>query len=335
MSLDIPNPVRSGVVYKKSTGTYYVNVEGQTIPCSISSRLRKVLIYPTADLSSNPHHRVQKVEDISQVDPIAVGDDVNFIDAGDGTGQITEVLPRWNQLTRRAPGSKVLEQVVVANVDQVVVVIAAAQPSPRWQMLDRYLAGAEACEIPAVICVTKMDALKPRDEADVLSVFEDYRRVGYPVILTSAADGLGMDEMKTTLSGCASVFVGMSGVGKSTLLNALQPGLGLRVGNININLDKGRHTTTGLEMFPLEFGGSVVDTPGMKTFGFWDVESQDVALLFREMRPFVGQCRYGLNCQHNTEPNCAIKAEVQRGKISERRYHSYLYLRQYLYAQDK
>lgn len=325
----------TGIVYKKSTGTYFVSVDGEIIPCAISSRLRKVLIYPTAALSSNPHHRVQEVKEINQIDPVAVGDEVNFIDAGDGTGLITEVLPRWSHLTRRAMGKKPIEQVIIANVHQVIPVIAAAQPNPRWQMLDRYLAGAEACDVQSVICVTKMDALKSKHVDAVMEVIEDYRRIGYRVILTSAATGEGIDEMKGALAGRTSVFIGMSGVGKSTLLNALQPDLGVHIGEINLNLDKGRHTTTGLEMFSLDSGGRVVDTPGMKVFGFWDIEAQDVALLFREMHELVGQCRYGLSCRHHTEPNCAIKKAVEKGEISRRRYDSYLYVRQYLYAEEK
>lgn len=338
MSLNIQSessPVTMGIVFKKSTGVYTVNAGGRSISCSISNRLRKVLLYPTADLSSNPHHRVQAVRDIQMVDPIAVGDEVTFMDAGDGSGMITEVLPRRSKLTRRAPGAKPLEQVIVANVDRVVAVLAAAQPKPKWGMLDRYLASAEACELPALICITKMDALKGKHVDEVMEVVEDYRRIGYPVVLTSAADGSGIEEVKAELAGQYSAFVGMSGVGKTTLLNAIQPGLGLRVGEINLNLDKGRHTTTGLEMFPLEFGGGVVDTPGMKVFGFWDVESQDVALLFREMQPYVGQCRFGLDCHHDTEPNCAIKSAVESGEISQRRYQSYLYIRQYMYAEEK
>jgi ribosome biogenesis GTPase / thiamine phosphate phosphatase len=327
--------VKDGIVFKKSTGTYMVQTEGQSIPCSISSRLRKVLIMPTADRSSVPHQKVQEVRDISSVDPVAIGDAVEFVDAGDGTGMITTVLPRRNKLTRRAPGTKPLEQIVVANVDQVIPVIAAAQPRPKWGMLDRYLAGAEACEIPALICITKLDALKDKAADEVMEVVEDYRRIGYRVILTSAADGRGIEEFKTALTGNVSAFVGMSGVGKTTLLNAVQPGLGLRVGEINTTLDKGRHTTTGLEMFPLEFGGSVVDTPGMKTFGFWDVDQEDVALFFTEMNPFVGTCKYGLDCRHDTEPGCAIKRAVQTGDISARRYRSYLYIRDHMLAEEK
>jgi ribosome biogenesis GTPase / thiamine phosphate phosphatase len=328
-------PANTGIVFKKSTGTYMVQSDSQMIPCSISSRLRKVLIMPTADRSSVPHQKVQEVQDIKSVDPVAIGDRVTFLDAGDGTGVITEVLPRTNKLTRRAPGTKPLEQIVVANVDQVIPVMSAAQPKPKWGMLDRYLAGAEACDIPALICITKLDALKDRDTDEVMEVVEDYRRIGYPVILTSAADGRGVDEFKAALAGRVSAFVGMSGVGKTTVLNAVQPGLGLRVGEINLTLDKGRHTTTGLEMFPLEFGGGVVDTPGMKTFGFWDVDQDDVALFFKEMSPFVGTCKYGLDCQHDTEPGCAIKRGVQTGHISARRHRSYLYIRDHMAAEEK
>jgi ribosome biogenesis GTPase len=328
-------PANTGIVFKKSTGVYTVNANGRSVQCAISNRLRKVLLYPIADLSSIPHHRVQSVRDIQTVDPIAVGDEVTFVDAGDGSGMITEVLPRRSKLTRRAPGPKPLEQIVVANVDRVVAVIAAAQPRPKWGMLDRYLASAEACDLPALICVTKLDALKEKHAAEVMEIVEDYQRMGYPVVLTSAADGTGFETLKAELAGQYSAFVGMSGVGKTTLLNALQPGLGLRVGEINLDLDKGRHTTTGLEMFPLEIGGAVIDTPGMKVFGFWDVESDDVALLFREMQPYVGLCRFGLDCRHDTEPGCAIKAAVEAGEISHRRYHSYLYIRDNMYAEEK
>jgi ribosome biogenesis GTPase len=328
---------QTGIVYKKSTGSYVVSMNGQTVVCSISSKLRRELVYPLS-MASKPKYlqHVWDVEEIHAVDPVAIGDRVLFTDAGDGTGMITETLPRTNKLTRRTPGPKPLEQVIVANVDQVIPVIAAAQPKPKWGMMDRYLASAEACEIPAVICITKLDAIRgKRGEGEVMEVIEDYQRIGYRVILTSAADGTGVDDMKEALQARISVFIGMSGVGKTTLLNAVQPGLGLRVSEINTQIDKGRHTTTHLEMFPLEVGGSVVDTPGMKVFGFWDVDEEDVALLFVEMAQYVGRCRFGLDCRHEHEPGCAIKQAVEAGEISERRYQSYLYVRDYMYAEDK
>ncbi len=322
-----PTTAHTGVVYRKSTGIYIVNSAGRLVTCTLSNRLRKALLYPIADPSSLPHRRVQAVEDIQTVDPVAIGDEVHFVEAGGDAGQIIEVLPRRSQLSRRAPGAKPLEQVVVANPDQVIPVVSAAQPKPRWGMIDRYLVSAAACDLPAIVCVTKLDALDEFDAYDVLEVVEDYRRIGYRVILTSAADGSGLDEFRDALAGRLSVLVGMSGVGKTTLLNAVQPGLGLRVGAINLELDKGRHTTTHLELFPLETGGAVVDTPGMKVFGLWDVDQDDIALLFPEMAEHVGRCRYKLDCTHDHEPGCAIKQAVAAGRISARRYHNYLSIR--------
>jgi ribosome biogenesis GTPase / thiamine phosphate phosphatase len=326
--------MNTGIVFKKSTGSYSVNVNGQMVMCAISSKLRKVLIMPTADRSSVPHQKVQEVRDIEAVDPVAVGDVVSFIDNGDNTGLIMEVHERKNALTRRAPGPKPLEQVIVANVDQVLVVFAAAQPRPKWNLLDRYLVSAEACEVPAIICITKIDLVRGRrDEAEVIEEVENYRSMGYTVLISSASKGVGVYEFEQAITGRTSALVGMSGVGKSSLLNAVQPGLGIRVNEINTNLDKGRHTTTHLEMFALERGGAVVDTPGMKQFGLWNVEPEEVALLFAEMRPFVGTCKFGLKCTHTNEPGCGIVQAVLSGEISARRHQSYVYMRDHLEAE--
>lgn len=328
-----------GIVFKKSTGTYYVNVQGEVVVCSISNSLRKELIYPFFR-ESKTVKRVQKVKEIPLVDPVAVGDVVSFVPAGhDGNSQvgvIHEVLPRKSKLTRRATGSKPLEQVVVANVDQIVVVSACAQPQPKWGMLDRYLVSAESCEIPAVICMNKVDLLRgSAAEAEVMAEIETYQRAGYTVLVTSAQDEEGLEAFKGALRGRVSAFVGMSGVGKTSLLNRVQPGLGLRVSQINTNIDKGRHTTTHLEMFSLDFGGAIVDTPGMKTFGLWDTGSEEIILLFREMAPYAGRCRFGLRCTHQHEPGCALLLAVEAGKVSARRYASYLYIRDHLDAGDK
>ena len=327
--------MNTGTVYRKTTGTYFVQTGGQLITCAISSRLRKQLIYPTAAPASNPHQRVQVVADIEAVDPIAVGDQVAFDDNGDGTGLIHEVLPRRNRLTRRAPGKKPLEQVIVANIDQVAVVFAAAQPKPKWNLLDRYLVSAEASEVPALILVTKLDLVRgTRAEAAVLDDFAEYDRIGYPVIHTSTADGTGVTAARAALDGRITALVGMSGVGKSSLLNAIEPGLGLRVNQINLKIDKGRHTTSHLEMFELEtLCGAVVDTPGMKQFGLWDLAEEDIAPLYIELHPYIGQCKFGLSCTHEHEPGCAVREAVEDGHISERRYTSYLHLRQSIYAE--
>jgi len=323
-------PTFTGVVYKKTIGNYTVHTNGRVVPCELSNRMRKQLIYPIADPGSL-HHRVQKVVELEHMDPLAVGDEVRYILSEDEKGLIIELLPRRNKLTRRSAvpkplhlGAHPFEQIIVTNVDQVVPVIAAAQPDPKWNLLDRYLASAEAGDIPSLICITKLDLVKGRQE-ELLEALEEYRRVSYRFVLTSSLTGEGIEEMRAALGGRLSVFVGKSGVGKTAMLNAMQPGLGLRVKAVNQATGKGRHTTTNLEMFPLDGGGAIVDTPGTREFGLWDFED-DPAYLFVEMRPFIGQCRFGLDCQHGDEPGCAIRKAVMDGLVSPRRYQSYLQL---------
>jgi ribosome biogenesis GTPase len=319
-----------GVVYRKMRGHYTVRANGRDIYCVLSSLLRKQLIYPIADPTSL-RHRVQEVNEVKHIDPIAIGDRVRFIDAGDGTAMINEVLPRGSTLSRPAPvpGQRIFEQVIVSNVDQVIPVFAAASPKPKWGLLDRYLVSAEASDLPALIVVTKLDlAHKNRQlEADL----EIYRRIGYEICMVSSVTGLGLDELKGLLAGRTSVLIGKSGVGKTSLLNAIQPELGLRVSEVSRgDLGKGRHTTTHLEMFGLDIGGALVDTPGMREFGLWDVSGEDLALYFPEMAGYVGLCKFGLNCQHETEPGCAIRQAVMDEKVSPYRYKSYLNLRREL-----
>lgn len=325
--------LRSGRVVRKNRGTYLVREKGHEIPCSISSVLRKELIYPIADPSSR-RHRVLDVQEIDMVDPLAVGDDVRFVDAGDGSGHITEVLPRRNYLARRTAGVAVrsadaganLRQILVANVDQVVAVMPAAQPGPNWALLDRYLVTAEANEIPALICITKMDLLRGSRARKLEAMLESYRAIGYPVVTSSAVSGAGLEEVKAAFADRLSVLVGKSGVGKSSLLNALEPGLGLRVNEVRARDGRGRHTTTHLEMFPLAGGGGVVDTPGMREFAFWGLYAEEVAYLFPEMRPYLGACKFGASCVHDSEPECAVKGALEAGAIPEGRYESYLKL---------
>ncbi len=323
-------PTFTGVVYKKTIGNYLVHTDGQALPCELSPRLRKKLIYPTADPGSL-HHRVQKVVEIEHVDPLAVGDEVRCILAEENKGLIVELLPRRNKLTRKSavpmPSAHPFEQVIVTNIDQVVAVIAAAQPAPKWNLLDRYLASAEAGEIEALICITKLDLVKDLDN-ELKPLLDEYQAIGYAHVLTSAVTGEGIDQLREALKGRTSVFVGKSGVGKSALLNHLQPGLGLKVKEVNQVTGKGRHTTSHLEMFGLDSGGAIVDTPGTREFGLWEFDGDNLALLFREMQPLVGRCRFRLDCQHDDEPGCAIRNAVVDGRISPRRYQSYLRLKE-------
>ncbi len=323
--------IRQGIVYKKTFGKYYVRSGDRVIVSSVSSKLRKQLIFPIADPSSL-RRRVMDVKDIDTVDPVAVGDNVTLIDAGDGNGLITQILPRKNKLSRPATDgarrfrkSQPLEQVLVANIDQIVIVMPLANPPPSWELLDRYLAAAEASHISALIGFTKIDLWQ-----DVLSdEIEIYRSIGYPVMMTSAVTGQGIDHIKAALKDRVSVLWGKSGVGKTTLLNAIQPGLGLRVNEVNAHNSEGRHTTAHVEMFDFEFGGSVIDTPGQRRFKLWDDEMADFAQLLPEMRPFIGQCKFGVDCSHIREPGCAIKAAVANGTIHPRRYESFLGMRDY------
>ena len=319
---------RQGVVYKKTIGNYTVRTDGEAITCEISSRLRKELLYPTADPNSL-RHVVREVKESKVLDPVAVGDRVEFVDTGNGSGLIVEVLPRKSKLVRRSavpmPGQHAFEQVIVANVDQVVPILSAAQPAPKWNLLDRYLAAAESLELPSLICITKMDLANQEDD-EFNAELGMYRKIGYPIVLTSVVTGDGIEALRTALRGRISVFIGKSGVGKSSLLNAMQPGLGLRINEVNRVTGKGKHTTTNLEMIPLDGGGGVVDTPGMREFGLWDVNSDDLASFFPEMRPLLGQCHFGLSCRHDHEPGCALRQAVSSGQISPRRYQSYLNL---------
>ncbi len=318
-----PDADATGMVCKKTVGRYWVHTGGRVVECAISNMLRKQLVYPIADPTSF-RRRVMEVKDIKQVDPVAIGDMVCFVDAGDGEGLITGVLPRKSKLVRRAAGNKPLEQVIVANVDQIMTIVACANPTPKWEGLDRFLAASEWLGLTAIICLTKLDL---GASAELLAEVETYRRVGYQVLLTSIVNGEGIPQFKQTLADRVSVLVGPSGVGKTSLLNAIQPNLGLRVNEVSQSTNKGKHTTTHLEMFPLEVGGSLIDTPGMREFGLWDVKDAELANAFPEMRPLVGQCQFGMNCRHLREPDCAIGAAVADGRVSARRYQSYLKLR--------
>ena len=314
--------VQEGTVIRQYLGHYYVATEGKVFDCAISSRLRKRLQYPEASPGSR-RRRVQAIRRVRVVDPVAIGDRVHF-DPGEGeTGLIREVLPRRNRISRRASGTSQREQILAANADQLIPVFSADEPPPEWEILDRVLAIAERQEIPAAVCFNKIDLV---DEAVAREAVAMYGRIGYRVVCTSVVSDLGKEAFRDLLRNRVSLFVGPSGVGKSSLLNWLQPGLELRTAEVSRRTGEGRHTTSHLELMELADGGLVGDIPGVREFYLWDVEPEEIPALFREFRDLLDGCRFR-NCSHVHEPGCAVKEAVEAGDIDQRRYASYLRLR--------
>ena len=254
-------------------------------------------------------------------DKIAVGDDVRLEEEErGGSWVIAEIFPRRSRLARRAPGGAHGERVVVANIDQAIVVFALAKPEPHPRMLDRFLVIAAANDIHARIVLNKRELVN-----ELPPWVEEYRLAGYPIHVTSVKARIGLDELASALHGRTSALSGPSGVGKSSLLNAIYPGLDFRVGEISESVNKGRHTTVGAAMHPLPDGGFVVDTPGLREIGMWNLRSGELDACFLEFRPFLGHCRFG-DCRHVGEPGCRVREAVAEQLIGVSRYDSYLKL---------
>lgn len=308
----------TGLVIKSISGFFTVRTEAGDIVCQIPKRLKYEI------------QQRQKTEDEKYTDIVAVGDQVTIEPTDDETGQIVAVAERHHVLSRTRPAPatrKALldrEQVLVANPDQVVFVFSIKDPEPSLRKLDRLLVITERQDIPTVICVNKIDLVEP---GEAQALFRVYEEIDYLVIYTSVATGAGIDALREQLRGKLSALAGSSGVGKSSLLNAVQPELGIKVGAVSAATTKGMHTTRHTELIPLDVGGYVADTPGIRGIALFDLEPGEMDGYFREIAPLVADCQFS-DCTHVHEENCAVLAAVASGSIAPERYDSYLRLRE-------
>lgn len=292
----------------KSTGSWY-NVrtdEGHNVACRIVGKFR--------------------LGDMRLTNPVAVGDRVTLQmeDNEEGTGMINSILPRKNYLVRQSPRKKHELHLLASNIDQAVLLVTIVNPNLKQGFIDRFLLMTEPYDVPCIMVFNKADLYTEDDLSTFLYLRETYQAIGYTVLLCSAVKGDGVDTLRSLLRNKVSLIAGQSGVGKSTLGNALQTGLELRTGDLSDHSGKGQHTTTFAEMFPLEQGGSIIDTPGIKTLSFNNLEPSDVAHNFREFFKLSADCRFGGNCLHRNEPGCAVKAAVETEQLSPLRYANYL-----------
>lgn len=263
--------------------------------------------------------RILKTLSTDQRHVVAVGDWVRIRTVDNSEGFIEQIEPRSSAICRTVRGR---QHVIAANVDQLLIIASAAEPYLKPNLIDRYVICAEKDAIRPIICINKVDLVDPADLQPLVGV---YSQLGYTVLQLSATAKIGIGQLRNVLIDRASVLAGQSGVGKSSLLNAIAPGFELAVRSVSEESQKGRHTTTSARLLPLIFGGYVVDTPGIRQFQLWDVVPQEVAGYFREIRPYVSHCRFP-DCTHTHEDACAVKAAVAGGRIHPRRYESYCHL---------
>jgi ribosome biogenesis GTPase len=295
-----------GTVLRAQSGFFWVQTDVGVLECRLRGRLKK---------------------ERQSADIAVIGDEVEVLQISPQHGAIEGVSDRRSRFSRRQPGSRGVwkEDVMVANLDQVLIVFACARPQPHVRMIDRFLVVAEVNEVAPVIVANKVDLVGDEEARHTFAVYE---QVGYRVQYVSAHTGQGIEDLRALLAGRISVVTGPSGVGKSSLLNTLQPGLNITTSTVSNLLNKGRHTTTVAELHPLSdlSGGYVADTPGIRELGLWQVPPDELAWCFPELRPYLGACEFS-NCSHTSEHGCAITAAVQAGKVSPERYDSYLRLR--------
>lgn len=292
-----------GLIVRSQSGFYTVETEMGSYNCRLRGRLKQG----------------KRLGDI-----VAVGDWVEISQQTVGAGMIEAVEPRQHWLSRMAPTPQgEYQQIIIANPDQTVFIFACARPEPHLGMLDRLLVVAEKQGIPVLVVANKVDLV---DTAQAQALFSRYEHLEYPLIYTSAKSGLGIPELVEKLGGKLSVFTGPSGVGKSSLLNSIQPGLGLSIRSVSLATEKGRHTTVVRQLFPLEGGGYVADTPGLKALALWDIHPEELDGYFPELRGLVAGCQFS-DCTHVHEPGCAVQAALRRGEVHPERYASYVRMR--------
>jgi ribosome biogenesis GTPase / thiamine phosphate phosphatase len=297
--------IMEGVVVKSTGSWYSVKVApGQYIQCRIKGKFR--------------------LDGIKHTNPIAVGDVVDFeLEEGREEGMIHKIHERKNYIIRKASNLSKQTHIIASNLDQAIVVASLVQPATSLGFIDRFLATAEAYHVPAVIVFNKSDLYNEAMQAVLDDIIQLYRKIGYQVVLSSATAQTNIEALRELLKDKTTLVMGHSGVGKSTLLNAIEPELVLKTGTISNYSNKGKHTTTFAEMFELSFGGNIIDTPGIKELGVVDFDKRLVSHYFREMRALIGQCKFN-DCQHVNEPVCAVLKAVETGEIRVERYASYL-----------
>lgn len=303
-------------IVTRSTGRWLdVTVDDRVIPSRVRGKFR--------------------LEEQDVTNPVAVGDRVTIRLNEDDTGLITEIHERKNKLSRRAAGHRAgQEHVIVANVDMAWGMQAIRLPRLNPGFIDRFLVMAEVHDIPAGLIFNKIDLMREEDRDTIRELHDLYERLGYPVLMTSATEGTGIDAVRDQFANKTNVLTGPSGTGKSTLLNAIEPGLRLEIGEVSPKTRKGTHTTTYAALHPLSNGGYVVDTPGIREFGIVDLRPDELAFFFVEFLPYLNECRFD-DCTHDHEPGCAIKEAVEQGDVHERRYQSYLNILTSLHEQEE
>jgi ribosome biogenesis GTPase / thiamine phosphate phosphatase len=297
----VSEATQQGLIIKAQSGFFTVETGQGFIVCQLRGKLKQGRA--TGDIA-------------------AIGDRVRVTLLTDGSGAIEEVEERKQAIIRLDPRPQgEYQQVLLANADQAVFVFACAHPKPKLRMLDRFLVIAEKQRVPAIIVANKIDLVHNAKE-----IFGLYEPLGYRMIFTSIKTGAGIDELHTALKNKISALAGPSGVGKSSLLNEIQPGLGLAVNEISKAMKKGKHTTVTRQLFPLVGGGYVADTPGWKSLALWDTEPEEMEAYFPELRELVQHCQFS-DCTHTHEPNCAVLAAVKEGRVHSERFESFLRLR--------